>query len=317
MLRDALDAAMPMRGQLVFVNGAAGRPPGAGAAAGDAVRVRRPAAVRDRADAHRTAGGGWAAGSSAGAELVGFTQDEDGVTAASRRRRASETVRRGTWSAATARTAGPQGARARPSAGGALPEQYMLGDVEVDWSMPPGYGMRSMHQTDGETDDVLVCIPLPGHGRYRMSMLAPPSSPTPADAARSRTGSRAAGARAAPHPGRAGPARTRAGDRRATCAGRRCSGSATGSSTGTARGRVFVAGDAAHIHPPTGAQGMNTGIQDASTSAGSSRSPSTGAPPRPAGQLRGRTPPGRRGGRRPHGAYAREGIEATRTTRDD
>jgi hypothetical protein len=29
------------------------------------------------------------------------------------------------------------------------------------------------------------------------------------------------------------------------------------------RGRVFVAGNAAHIHPPTGAQGMNTGIQDA------------------------------------------------------
>ena len=29
------------------------------------------------------------------------------------------------------------------------------------------------------------------------------------------------------------------------------------------KGRVFVCGDAAHIHPPTGAQGMNTGIQDA------------------------------------------------------
>lgn len=32
---------------------------------------------------------------------------------------------------------------------------------------------------------------------------------------------------------------------------------------GFARGRVFLAGDAAHIHSPAGAQGMNTGIQDA------------------------------------------------------
>ncbi len=30
-----------------------------------------------------------------------------------------------------------------------------------------------------------------------------------------------------------------------------------------ARGRIFLAGDAAHIHSPIGAQGMNTGIQDA------------------------------------------------------
>ena len=57
--------------------------------------------------------------------------------------------------------------------GGAFAEQYMLGDVEVDWSVPGGYVLRSMHQTDGITDDLLVAIPLPGRGRYRMAMLVP------------------------------------------------------------------------------------------------------------------------------------------------
>lgn len=58
--------------------------------------------------------------------------------------------------------------------GGAFAESYMLGDVEVDWSMPSGYAIRASHVDGaGTTDDLLVCIPLPGHKRYRMSMLVP------------------------------------------------------------------------------------------------------------------------------------------------
>ncbi len=32
---------------------------------------------------------------------------------------------------------------------------------------------------------------------------------------------------------------------------------------GYRKGRIFLVGDAAHVHTPAGAQGLNTGIQDA------------------------------------------------------
>lgn len=149
--------------------------------------------------------------------------------------------------------------------GGAFAEQYMLGDVEVDWSLPRGYNIRSVRRTEDGPDDVLVCIPLPGRRRYRMSMLVP--------AELSNTGASAGdnirhGFESGPTPqlghiqavlDRLAPEPARASNLRWSSVFR-ISHRIVDS---YGRGRVFVAGDAAHIHPPTGAQGMNTGIQDA------------------------------------------------------
>jgi 2-polyprenyl-6-methoxyphenol hydroxylase-like FAD-dependent oxidoreductase len=143
--------------------------------------------------------------------------------------------------------------------GGSFAEEYMLGDVEVSWSFPPGIGIRAMHMTDGQTDDVLVCIPLPGSGRYRMSMLVPP------ELAGSNTEQGFASDRPAPKLehiqtvlDRLAPERTKAGNLRWSSVFRISHRLVDRYSSG----RAFVCGDAAHIHPPTGAQGMNTGIQD-------------------------------------------------------
>ncbi|KUI38182.1 pentachlorophenol monooxygenase [Mycobacterium sp. IS-1496] len=203
-----------------------------------------------------------------GWRLTGFVQDDDGVTA---------TISTGTnpETDADERTVharylvGADGAHSvvRKSLGltfegAAFEEQYMLGDVEVDWTQPRGYAIRSMHQTDGATDDLLVCIPLPGRNRYRMSMLVPDELSTQAHGGVEHgfEGSRspelhhiqAVLDRLSPQPATARNLRWssvfRISHRIVDAYG---------------RGRVFVAGDAAHIHPPTGAQGMNTGIQDA------------------------------------------------------
>jgi hypothetical protein len=149
--------------------------------------------------------------------------------------------------------------------GDAFAEEYMLGDLEVDWSLPQGYAIRSLHQTNGDTDDLLVCIPLPGPNRYRMTMLVPPElSSQPRARTSVEHGLESAGA--APTLAhiqavidRLAPARTTGSNLRWSSVFRISHRLVDRYSLG----RVFVAGDAAHIHPPTGAQGMNTGIQDA------------------------------------------------------
>jgi 2-polyprenyl-6-methoxyphenol hydroxylase-like FAD-dependent oxidoreductase len=196
--------------------------------------------------------------------LVGFEQDDDGVTATLEGPDGEETVR-------VAYLVGADGAHSvvrktlgLSFEGGKFAEEYMLGDVEVDWSIPPGLAVRSTHELEDGTSDILVAIPLKGDRRYRMSMLVPPHLSRAAaagDGIEHGFGSgdkptlddiQAVLDRLAPEPTTARNLRWSSVFRISHRIVDRYS-----------VGRAFVAGDAAHIHPPTGAQGMNTGIQDA------------------------------------------------------
>lgn len=166
MVRVALEVAVPMRGQVMYADGVEQA----------RIELRLPPEVpyvfaalpqyeTERIIEEHLARFG--TGIERGTELVGFTQDEDGVvsrvvTASGAQQElrsrflvgcdgAHSTVRKGLGLAFE---------------GGAFPEEYMLADVEVDWSLPQGYGVRAMHHDgEGHVDDVLVCIPLPGDRR--------------------------------------------------------------------------------------------------------------------------------------------------------
>ncbi|NUL04356.1 FAD-dependent monooxygenase [Streptomyces lunaelactis] len=269
LVRAALDAAVPMRGQLIYVNGAEQArldlvlPPEVpyGFAAlpqYETERILEEFLARFGTRIER------------GTELLSFTQDAHGVTSRLLSSSGAEEEVRSRF------LVGCDGAHSivrktlgLTFEGGAFPEEYMLADVEVDWDLPPGYGVRAMHHdAEGAVDDVLVCIPLPGPGRYRMSMLVPPELST----ARRTEGADQDGVAHGLEGGRA-PALPhiqavldRLSPQPTTASAMRWSSVFRISHRLVDRyadGRVFVAGDAAHIHPPTGAQGMNTGIQDA------------------------------------------------------
>lgn len=262
VVHQILDAAVQMRGHIVYVNGEqVGR---MDLVLPDDVPyqfIALPQYATERVLRSEAAARGVVI--ERGWRLTGFAQDPDGVTATLTAQNGSgQTVRAGYLVGADGAHSITRKALGLTFEGAAFDEQYMLGDVEVDWSLPPGYAIRAMNQTDGTTNDLLVCIPLPGRGRYRMSMLVPPDLATDASGGvqhRFESGTKpqlshiqAVLDRLAPEPTTARNLRWssvfRISHRIVDAYG---------------RGRVFVAGDAAHIHPPTGAQGMNTGIQDA------------------------------------------------------
>jgi len=260
--RSALDVSAPMLGQIVFVDGR------------EAMRIDlelpddvpyRFACIPQYATEDVLARALTDLGGTVrrGVELTSFTEGADGVVATLR-------DADGSWECTTEYLVGCDGAHSAVRKGlgvsfdgDAFPEEYMLADVELGWSLPAGYGIRSMTTSDGATTDLMVCIPLPGRGRYRVSSFVAPDLATPPSergiAHRMEAEHRPTLAHIQALADRLAPEPTRVSALRWSSVFR-ISHRIVGS-YGT--GRVFVAGDAAHIHPPTGAQGMNTGIQDA------------------------------------------------------
>ena len=202
-----------------------------------------------------------------GNELLEFVQDDDTVTARLKLADGTLTTVRSRY------LVGSDGAHSivRRQLGlqfegglGRFPELYMLGDVEVDWDLPGNELIRFVQMTEGKITDMLVAVPLRGDGRYRLATTAP-----------QRYWAETGGRKAPPgftaelaQPTIAdfqqaveqlAPPGTQASNLRWSSVFRISHGIVDRYRDG----RVFVAGDAAHLHPPAGGQGMNTGIQDA------------------------------------------------------
>jgi 2-polyprenyl-6-methoxyphenol hydroxylase-like FAD-dependent oxidoreductase len=142
-----------------------------------------------------------------------------------------------------------------PFEGGHYEQVFWLGDMEVDWPHPHSEVWKLVLREDGETRNVIAVVPIPGNPRrYRLSMAAPPpfwerNAPS---AEPSLEQLREVAEKALPPGTRLHTLRWSSHFRISHRIAPRYQ-----------QGRVLLAGDAAHIHPPVGGLGMNTGLQDA------------------------------------------------------
>src|SRR5262249_46969721 len=142
-----------------------------------------------------------------------------------------------------------RGAAGIPFAGSTYRDEFIMADADLDWELPHGplYGFPS-------PAGVFAAFSMPGESRYRIFGNVPHgpegpsaeySEPTHADFQAMLDERVGFGAKVVKEPW---VPRYRVHSRVAPR---------------YREGRVFLAGDAAHVHSPAGAQGMNTGIQDA------------------------------------------------------
>ena len=139
-----------------------------------------------------------------------------------------------------------------PFPGSTYPDECLLGDVEMRWRLPDGQ-LSICPAADG----VLLAFPLPGRHHFRIIMIRPATA-DPESRHLEPDEFLAQLRRMVPRIGGQADEPTVLESRWLTRYRLHSRGVPL-----YRKGRAFVAGDAAHIHSPAGAQGMNTGIQDA------------------------------------------------------
>jgi 2-polyprenyl-6-methoxyphenol hydroxylase-like FAD-dependent oxidoreductase len=135
------------------------------------------------------------------------------------------------------------------------PQTFALADVDVDWTLPRGPMYRFEKTDPKHANTSAAAVPIRGSTRrYRLSMIVPEEQ-----------ASALAGVGTPDFAVMRGlllpllPEGTQLSSMRWSSVYRVSHRIASA----YRRGRVLIAGDAAHIHPPVGGQGMNTGLQDA------------------------------------------------------